>query len=144
MGAPGLGCRLGGRPSDGHGLLMMFVEAAGLPGQPLRFHSTRHCVRLSRHGSSLGGVQAPPGDTERVPAQTCAVADGHRGDGDGRRQQQPGGRVQAAKQCEAPHGNTFRSSSKCGPSRSVGQSPPQTMAVPWRAAAALNAAAMRG
>ena len=122
---------------------MMFVETAGLPGQPLRFQSTRHRVRLSRHGSSFGGVQTPPGETERIPAQTCAVARRHGGDDGGGRQQEPGARVQAAKQRDDPHGNTFRSSSKCGPSRSVGQSPPQTMAVPWRAAAALNAAAMR-
>ena len=144
MGAPGLGRGDGGRPLNRHGLLMMVFEAAGLFGHAFGFEAARDGVRHGGLGVRLGGSQTPPGQAERIPAQAKPMAEA--GDSDDKRygQQAPTGRSQHPQGRQRPHGNTFRSSSKCGPSRNLGQSPPQTMAVPCRMAAALKAAAMRG
>lgn len=144
MGAPGLDRRDSGRPLDRHGLLMMVFEAAGLFGHAFGFEPAREGVRGGGGGVRLGRPQPSLGQAERIPAQAEAVAEPDDGEDEGRKQQTPSDRGRRPEERRHPHGNTFRSSSKCGPSRSLGQSPPQTMAVPCRAAAALKAAAMRG
>ena len=144
MGAPGLGRGDGGGPLDRQGLLMMVFKAAVLFGPAFAFKAPRDGVRHRGGGVRLGGSQSSPGQVERIPAkaQSMPKNDGRADERYG--QQTPAGWSQHPQQRPRPHGNTLRSSSKCGPSRSLGQSPPQTMAVPWRTAAALKAAAMRG
>lgn len=101
-----------------------------------------------QNGGGLGGVLARPDDlrlgarqppglpVERIPAQAEAAGQRDRGGGEGQRQQARGqpaqGRAgQAADQKQRRlHGKALRSSSKCGPSRRRGQSPPQTRATP--------------
>ena len=144
MGAPGLDRGEGCRPLYRQGLLMMVFEAAGLFGHAFGFKAAREGLRRSRGGVRLGRPQTPLGEAERVPAQAEAVTQRYDSEGERHDQQGPAGRGQHPQERQPPHGNTFRSSSKCGPSRSLGQSPPQTMAVPCRTAAALKAAAMRG
>lgn len=144
MGAPGLGRGKCGRPLDRHGLLMMVFEAAGLFGHAFGFEAAREGARGGGGGVRLGRPQASPGQAERIPAQAEAMAEPDDREGEAHTQQAPSDRGQHPEERQRPHGNTFRSSSKCGPSRNLGQSPPQTMAVPCRTAAALKAAAMRG
>lgn len=129
-------------PRGRHGLLMAMFETAGLVGRPLGFEPTRGGVGDRCPEAGFRRAEAPPRQVERIPAQTDPATDSDRENRHRRGQYDPADRGRQAKQ--RPHGNTRLSSSKCGPSRSVGQSPPQTMAVPWRAAAALKAAAMRG
>jgi len=118
---------------------MMAVEAGALPGLARLFEAAGGGVAFGHVGAGLGRAQAAAGEVERVPAQADGVRRRERED-----QGEPD-RHDGRPRFEArDHGKAFRSSSKCGPSRSLGQSPPQTIAVPWRAAAALKAAAMRG
>jgi len=133
-----------GRPRDQQVLLVVNIEAARLFGRALDLEPTRLGVGPGGDRPGLGCRQTAPGQIERVPAKAEAPAERHDGDKGQRHSHAPAERAKGAQNREAPHGNTLRSSSKCGPSRRVGQSPPQTIAVPCRAAAALNAAAMRG
>jgi len=123
---------------------MKVFETAGLIGRAFGFEDASHRLRARSGGCGLGPRQTSSGDTERIPAQSDAVSQDREGYGEHRQQRQPANRRQRPEEGGRAHGNTFLSSSKCGPSRRVGQSPPQTMAVPCLAAAALNAAAMRG
>ena len=142
IGAPGLGRGLCGRPGDRHGLFLNMFQLADLARHALDLELTRAGVGVSGRGSGFRGPEAPSGEVERVPTQAQPPRKDRGRNDQSQRQQDPAERDRQTKQ--GPHGNTFLSSSKCGPSRSVGQSPPQTMAVPWRTAAALKAAAMRG
>jgi len=117
----------------------MDFETALLGDSALALEPAGGGVGLGHGGQGFGGLGPSTRSVERIPAKSERLDQQgeDNGGGDG---------------CEPPargfqkrlHGNTFRSSSKCGPSRSFGQSPPHTMAVPWRTAAALKAAAMRG
>nr|MBB5292462.1 hypothetical protein [Brevundimonas basaltis] len=78
----------------------------------------------------FGGFQTTGCETEGVPAEAEPPAQPYQRDRKRDHEQQPSRRRQGAQDGRGGHGNTARSSSKCGPSRSVGQSPPQTMAVP--------------
>jgi len=122
----------------------MDVEAARLIGRPLDLEPARGGVRFGCRRPGFGGREPAPGQAERVPAQSEAAAQRQDGDQGGSDSQGPAQGRQGAEQVERPHGKAFRSSSKWGPSRREVQSPPQTIAVPCRAAAALKAAAMRG
>lgn len=144
MGAPGLGLGEGGRPLHRHGLLMMVIEAAGLIGHSLEFETARRHIGRRRPGARFGVIQAPRRHVERIPTQPEPAPgheNGHQYGGD---QQEPDDGLRPPQKRQRRHGKAFRSSSKWGPSRSFGQSPPHTMVVPCRAAAALKAAAMRG
>lgn len=121
---------------------MKMFETAGLLGHSLGLEPARTGVGSGDRRAAFRRPQAPPRQVERIPAQTEALADDDQEDHQRYGQHDPAGAGRQAKQ--GPHGNTRRSSSKCGPSRSVGQSPPHTMAVPCRTAAALKAAAIRG
>ena len=123
---------------------MKMIEAAGLTGHAFRFEAAGQGVRVGRGDPGLGPLQPALAEAERVPAQAETMAEDGCDDDQRRDRQAPAERRQDPQDGQPLHGNTFRSSSKWGPSRSVGQSPPQTIAVPCRAAAALNAAAMRG
>ena len=123
---------------------MKMIEAAGLVGHAFRFETAGQGVGVRRGDPGLGPRQPTLAQAERVPAQAEAMAEDDRDDEQRRNRQPPAERRQDPQDGQSLHGNTFRSSSKCGPSRSVSQSPPQMIAVPCRAAAALNAAAMRG
>lgn len=107
---------------------MKMFETTGLIGHPLGLEATRSGVGDGDRDAGFRRPEAPPGQIERVPTETQSVARYGRQHRQSRRQHDPAGRGRKAKQ--APHGNTLRSSSKCGPSRSVGQSPPHTMVVP--------------
>ena len=122
----------------------MVVEATGLIDRALDLKPARRGVGGGGPGPLLGRLEPPLAQTERIPVDAEAPAEHEQDDEPGeRRQTQAHGR-QGAQDQPRVHGKAFRSSSKCGPSRRVGQSPPQTRAVPCRAAAALKAAAMRG
>ncbi len=121
---------------------MTVVETAGLIGRAFDFEPTRGGVGDGCPEAGFSRAETPPREVEGIPAQTDPAADRDRYNRHHHGQHGPADRGRQAKQ--GPHGNTRLSSSKCGPSLSVGQSPPHTMAVPCRAAAALKAAAMRG
>lgn len=120
------------------------VEARHLTGLAPGFGGTRGGIALGDDGGGLGPIGAASGEVERVPAKAETTQnqsdDGQHGDPG----HKPAQRRQGAQEGGRAHGNTRRSISKCGPSRKVGQSPPQTMAVPCSAAAAFTASAMRG
>lgn len=109
---------------------MKMVEAAGHVGLTGGFEFARHGLGPPGDCRGFGGSEAPPAETEGVPGQSDATAEQNGGDDQRHEGQAKGDRPQPAKERPGRHGNTFRSSSKCGPSRSFGQSPPQTMAVP--------------
>lgn len=132
----------GGHPRDRNGLLMKMFETAGLIGHAFAFEPARAGIGDGPFGAGFSRAQAPPRQVERVPSQSEPMADSGREERQRHGQDDPAHRGRKTKQ--GPHGNTRLSSSKCGPSLSVGQSPPHTIAVPCRAAAALKAAAMRG
>ncbi len=95
-------------------------------------------------GRSLGAIGATPRQVERVPAKAETAQDegGNREAHEADRE--PTQRRQRAQHGDGGHGNTRRSSSKCGPSRRVGQSPPQIRATPCSLAAVFTVSAMRG
>lgn len=122
----------------------MDVEAPALGRRAFMFEPPGGPVGLGRRRARFGGGDPPPGPVERVPAKAQAMRQEDEGpDGDRDQHRRHGGTGQPEHHPGA-HGKAFRSSSKCGPSRSRGQSPPQTTGVHCRAAAALKAAAMRG
>ena len=102
--------------------------------------------RLRLRRPRLGAAQPAAAQVEGVPAQAEAVPYDREQSAQAQHGGGPAQRRKDAKRVpeRRAQGKTFRSSSKCGPSRRVGQSPPQTTAVPCRTATALNAAAMRG
>lgn len=118
---------------------MKAVERHRLVGGPFDLEGPGGGVGTRRGGPAFGGAQTTGVQTEGIPPQ--AEAGRREGDDHDRRHE---GEPAPGSQDPAVHGKAFRSSSKWGPSRSVVQSPPQTIAVPCRAAAALKAAAMRG
>jgi hypothetical protein len=140
IGFPRFGLSGGGDPRQLDSLLMGFLKAARLNAGALDFQCTGAGVSGGDLGLLLRALQSARIEPERIPAQPQTAPGQQQGD-DQQNHAQPSGR--AAHEPRA-HGKAFRSSSKCGPSRRVGQSPPQTMAVPCRAAAAFMAAAMRG
>ncbi len=122
----------------------MVVDASGLRDRGLDLELAGDGVRLGHGGAGLGRFETPLGEAERVPPQTRAATEEDRGDESEQEGQRPAGGADQPEQVARAHGKAFRSSSKCGPSRRRVQSPPQTMGVPCRAAAALKAAAIRG
>ena len=123
---------------------MMDVEPAGLGPASLGLQATRGGVGFGARGAGLGGGEAAAGEIEGIPAEAEIAGQQHQDrDGD-RRGQREARRPGQTEQGARAHGKAFRSSSKWGPSRRRGQSPPQTIGVPCRTAAALKAAAMRG
>ena len=121
----------------------MGFQMAGLNDGALDLEPTGGRVGLGRRGANFGRLDPPARAVERVPAEPERLDQQDEGDNGGDSRNHPGDRLQRRRMGRR-HGNIFRSSSKCGPSRSFGQSPPQTIAVPCRTAAALKAAAMRG
>ena len=119
------------------------VEAGDLTGLPLGFGRSGGGLRDGCGRGGLGAVKTSAAEVEGIPAKAEAAEH----EGDDRQDRDADG--QPAQRLKRPqdrrrHGNTFRSSSKCGPSRKRGQSPPQTMATPLALAAALIASAIRG
>jgi hypothetical protein len=117
--------------------------------------------RVSRGGSADGGsetaqlavMSGKAGHTADI--QRCFSIMGTPGLGRGPRGRPPDRHGLVVKLVETPHlscgtldlesaGGDLRTGDRSGPSLRLLQSPPQTIAVPWRAAAALNAAAIRG
>lgn len=122
----------------------MPLKFSDLGVRSLDLQAARGGVGAGGFGLCFGGVESMSGAIERIPPQPKSLADDCQQAKTRRQRQKPAERIEDAQKGERPHGKAFRSSSKCGPSRRRGQSPPQTTAVPWRAAAALNAAAIRG
>lgn len=123
---------------------MMSVEAERRLRRPVDFKAAGGGVGPGDLGLRLGRREAAGREIEGIPAESQSVTQQDDDQESRRRQERPAERRKGAQEGSRGHGKTFRSSSKCGPSRRVAQSPPQTMAVPWRTAAALKAAAMRG
>ena len=120
------------------------VQSGDLTGLALGLGRAGGGVGTSQIGGGLGPIGATPREVERIPAKAEATEQyGDHGDTREDRRQPPE-RRQAAKNYGGTQGNTRRSSSKCGPSLRVGQSPPHTMATPRPCAAAFTASAMRG
>jgi len=120
------------------------VQSGDLTGLTLGLGRAGGGFGASQIGGGLGPVGASAGEIERVPAKAeAAEQQGDEGK-TGNHQRQPTHRRQGSQDGGGSHGNTRRSSSKCGPSLSLGQSPPQTMATPRSCAAAFTARAMRG
>ena len=130
MGAPSLGRGDGGGPLDRDGLLMKGFKTAGLIGHAFGFELPGFGVGDRDGRPRLGRPGAPPREIERVPAQAKPAPHGREGDDHGQHQNDPTSGREDAQDRHRPHGNTVRSSSKCGPSRRVVQSPPQTIGVP--------------
>lgn len=107
---------------------MMKLKPTLLGGAALSFELAGSGLGLRNLGPLLQGARAALGPAERIPAKPEAVTKNDQ-EQHGRQQQQRGG-GQPWPGRERRHGNAFRSSSKCGPSRRLGQSPPQTTGVP--------------
>lgn len=144
MGAPRFGRGARRRALDGQGLLVVDVETTDLVGRAFPLEPPRRGIGFGRRGPRLGGGEAAAGPVEGVPPKPQAMGEQDKGRRSGDGQGRPCGGTGRPQDAARDHGKAFRSSSKCGPSRSRGQSPPQTIGVPCRAAAALKAAAMRG
>ncbi len=140
IGFPCFGLGGGGDLRQFDSLLMGVLKAARLNAGALDFQSAGAGVGGGDLGLLFDPLQSARVEPQRIPAQAQAAPSQQQGD-DQQGDAQPDAR---ARHEPRAHGKPFRSSSKCGPSRRVGQSPPQTMAVPCRAAAAFMAAAMRG
>ncbi len=135
----------GGDAFQRHGGLEGGVEAGDLIGLTLGFGGSGGGLLGGDDGRGLGAVQPSSVEVERVPAKAKAAEDDGEGGQNGDAEGEPAHRRQGPQdRRQTDHGNTFRSSSKCGPSRRRGQSPPQTRATPFAFAAALMASAMRG
>lgn len=109
---------------------MKFVETSELVRGALDLEPTRGRVRGGGVRPCFSRLQPPLGQPQRVPAKAQRIQ------ADQRRTQNPGHGHRPAPWGQGPqkrwrpHGNAFRSSSKCGPSLRLVQSPPQTIAVP--------------
>jgi len=119
------------------------VEAGDLAGLRLGLGGSGGGFGAGSDRDLFGPVGAASAEVERIPTEAEAAQN----DGDQRQHRDAHG--QPAQRRHGPedprrHGNTFRSSSKWGPSRRRGQSPPQTKATPFAFAAALMLSAMRG
>jgi len=144
MGVPRLGLGGGGDPRQIDGLLMVLFETAGLGRRALDLDPAGMGVRGGGGGPLFGRRLTARADAEGVPVKTESASDDQHDDDQSHRRDPEAERRQGPQDFARGHGKAFRSSSKCGPSRRDFQSPPQTMAVPCRAAAALKAAAIRG
>ena len=85
------------------------------------------------HGDRRTDFRCPQpalGQPERIPAEAQPVQADQRRPENPHPDQHPAPKGQGPQKRQTPHGNTFRSSSKWGPSLRLVQSPPQTMAVP--------------
>ena len=120
------------------------VEAGDLTGLALGLGRAGGGLGRGDGGDLFGAVGAASIELQRVPAEAETAQDDRAGRQGGDADGQPTDRRQAPKDDRRRHGNTFRSSSKCGPSRRRGQSPPQTKATPRSRAAALMASAISG
>ncbi len=119
------------------------VEADDLTRLTLGFGGSGRRLGRGQGRDLFGAVKPSSGQVEWVPSKAEPAQRG-RHDREGRDPEgEPTQRGQRSEE-RRRQGNTFRSSSKCGPSRSRGQSPPQTRATPLALAAALIASAMRG
>lgn len=109
---------------------MKVFETPGLFGSARNLEPARSGVLDRGGGLRLGRAQPSLRKPQRVPAKAQSVqADQHRSQNTGH-DQPPAPGSQGSQDRRPPHGNTLRSSSKCGPSLRVVQSPPQIMAVP--------------
>lgn len=135
----------GGGAFQRHGGLDGGVEAGDLAGLTLGLGGSGGSLLRGGGDRGLGAVEPSPVEAERIPAEAeTAEDDGSDGE-DEDAEGQPAHRRQGPQdRRQADQGNTRRSSSKCGPSRRRGQSPPQTRATPFAFAADLMASAMRG
>lgn len=144
MGVSRLRRRGGGRPRQTDGLLVVTFRAFGLGDRALDLETSGEGVGGGGVRPTLRRRETARAEAERIPVEAQAPTGDEKNRHQDRGQHPPAQRGQGPEQDARAHGKTFRSSSKCGPSRRLVQSPPQTMAVPCRAAAALKAAAMRG
>lgn len=87
-------------------------------------------IGLCVGGAGLGRLEPASGQIQGVPPEPQAIQANQTRPEPRRRDQQPAPDGQGPDDLGRPHGNTFRSSSKWGPSFSRAQSPPQTIAVP--------------
>ncbi len=109
---------------------MKVFETPGLFGGTRDLEPARGGVLDRGGGLRLGRAQPSLRQPQRVPSKAQSVqADQHRSQHTGH-DQPPAPGSQGSQERRSPHGNTLRSSSKCGPSLRVVQSPPQIMAVP--------------
>lgn len=109
---------------------MMAIDPSGQIDRALDFQATRGRIVGGRGGATLRGLEARFSQPERIPAKAQPVPDQQGGPQHERNSEAPAKRRNGAQVNPRRHGKTFRSSSKCGPSRRLGQSPPQTMATP--------------
>lgn len=120
------------------------VETLHLLLSPLDLESAGGSLRLGERRRRFGHLEPVSGQAEGIPAETQPGENDQAQPQNPDQTQCPTPRGQDPQHWRDLQGNTFRSSSKWGPSLKLLQSPPQTIAVPCRTAAALNAAAMRG
>lgn len=109
---------------------MKLIETPDLVRGALDLEPARIGVRGGDRGPDLSRPQPSLGQPQRVPAKAQriqAYQGGAQNPGHG---QHPAPWSQGPQERLRPQGNTFRSSSKCGPSLRLVQSPPQTIAVP--------------
>lgn len=144
MGVPRFGLGGGGDPRQTDGLLMMLFETAGPGLRALDLEPTGLSVRRGGPDELFGRRQTTRAKAEGIPVKAEPPSDDQNDDDQDHRRRTQAQRRQGPQDAARAHGKTFRSSSKCGPSRREVQSPPQTIAVPCRTAAALKAAAIRG
>ena len=109
---------------------LRLFDATDLVEGALDLEAAAGGVGLRDAGGRFGAPEPAFGETQRVPAEPQPLqgeqtpAQNNSGDhGPAQRRQHPQIR-------RRPHGNTLRSSSKCGPSFRLVQSPPQMIAVP--------------
>lgn len=108
---------------------MMKFKPALLLGAAFGLEVASGRESLRRLDPLLQGARPAFGPAQRIPAQAKAVAEHQQEYAGPQHQQGPGGRPRQPRR-KRRHGNAFRSSSKWGPSRRVGQSPPQITGVP--------------
>ena len=135
----------GGDAFQRHGGLDGGLKPGDLTGLRVRLGGSGGGLLDGHGGGGLGALETSPTEIERVPAKAETAEDeGDHGEDSDARSEPSHRREGAQDRRQTGHGNTRRSSSKCGPSRRRRQSPPQTRATPLALAAALIASAMRG
>lgn len=109
---------------------MMTLNAVRLSGRALDLEGASRGVGGQRIGSTFRCLDAAGLKPERIPVEAEAATGDDKDRQDHPSQQSTPPRRQGSENNPGIHGKAFRSSSKCGPSRRLVQSPPQTMAVP--------------